>query len=62
MQGKPWMRWVEGIKETTGLRIEVLKEVSQDRKKWHEIVKERIKNRERTNIHRTQEEAMANHS
>jgi hypothetical protein len=55
------MCWVDGIKEATGLRIEALKEVAQDRKKWREIVKEKIKNRERTNVHRTQE-AMANHS
>jgi hypothetical protein len=27
------MPWVDGIKEATGLRIEVLKEVAQDRKK-----------------------------
>jgi hypothetical protein len=58
MQRKPRMLWVDSIKEATGLRIEVLKEISQDRKKWREIVKEKIKSREHTNIHRTQEEAM----
>jgi hypothetical protein len=60
-QGKPRMRWVDSIKEATGLRMEVLKEVAQDRKKWREMVQEKTKNRERTNVHQTQEEAMANH-
>jgi hypothetical protein len=53
---------VDGIKEATGLRVEVLQEVVQDRKKWRVMVEEKTKNRERTNVHRTQEEAMANHS
>jgi hypothetical protein len=51
-----------GIKEATGLRIEVLKEVAQDRKKWREMVEEKTKNRERTNVYRTEEEPMATHS
>jgi hypothetical protein len=61
-KGKPRMRCVDSIKEATGLRAEVLKEAAQDRKKWHEMVEEKTKNRKRTNVHRTQEEAMANHS
>ena len=32
-QGKPRMRWLESIKEATGLRLEVLKESVQDREK-----------------------------
>ena len=32
-QGKPRMRWLDRIKEATGLRLEVLKETVQDRKK-----------------------------
>jgi len=32
-QGKPRMRWLDNIKETTGLRLEDLREAVQDRKK-----------------------------
>jgi hypothetical protein len=32
-QGKPRMRWLDSIKEAMGLRLEVLKETVQDRKK-----------------------------
>ena len=32
-QGKPRMRWLDSIKEATGLRLEVFKEIVQDRKK-----------------------------
>jgi hypothetical protein len=32
-QGKPRMRWLDSIKEATGLRLEVLKEIVQNRKK-----------------------------
>jgi hypothetical protein len=31
-QGRPWMRWIESIKEATGLRLETLKETVKDRK------------------------------
>jgi len=31
-QGKPRMRWLDSIKEDTGLRLEDLKEAVQDRK------------------------------
>jgi hypothetical protein len=31
-QGKPRMRWLDSIKEATGLRLEALKETVQDRK------------------------------
>jgi len=60
-QGKPRMRWLDGIKEATGLRLEVLKETVQDRKKWRMLVEEKTRNRERTNMKGTQEKAMANH-
>ena len=33
-QGKPQMRWLDTIKEATGLQLDVLKETVQDRKKW----------------------------
>ena len=33
-QGKPRMRWLDSIKETTGLRLEDLREAVKDRKKW----------------------------
>jgi len=32
-RGKPWMRWLDSIKEATGLRLEDLREAVQDRKK-----------------------------
>jgi hypothetical protein len=55
------MRWLDGIQEATGLRLEVLKEIVQDLKKWRMLVEEMTRNRERTNIKGTQEKAMANH-
>jgi len=45
-QGKPWMHWLDSIKEATGLRLEVLKETVQDRKKWRILVEEKTRNRE----------------
>jgi hypothetical protein len=61
-QGKPRMRWLDSIKEATGLRLEVLKETVQDRKKWRKLVEDKTRNRERTNVKCTQKKAMANHS
>jgi hypothetical protein len=55
------MRWLDCIKEATGLRLEVLKEIVQDRKKWRVLVEEKTRNRERRNMKGTQEKAMANH-
>jgi hypothetical protein len=49
-QGKPRMRWLDSIKEATGLRLDALKEAVQDRKKWHMLVEEKTRNRERTNV------------
>ena len=49
-QGKPWMRWLDNIKEATGLRLDALKEAVQDKKKWHMLVEEKTRNRERTNV------------
>jgi hypothetical protein len=49
-QGKPRMRWLDSIKETTGLRLEVLKEIVRDRKKWRLLVEANTRNRERTNL------------
>jgi hypothetical protein len=48
--GKPRMRWLDSIKEATGLRLEDLREAVQERKKWRTLVKERTRNRERTNM------------
>jgi hypothetical protein len=56
------MRWLDSIKEATGLRLGVLKEAVQDRKKWCMLVEEKTQNRECTNVKLTQEKAMANHS
>jgi hypothetical protein len=49
-QGKPRMRWLDSIKEATGLRLEVLKGRVQDRKKWRMLVEDKTRNRERTNV------------
>jgi hypothetical protein len=49
-QGKPRMHWLDSLKEATGLRLEVLKETVQDRKKWRMLVEEKTRNRERTNV------------
>jgi hypothetical protein len=61
-QGKSRMCWLDSINEATGLRLEVLKEIVQDRKKWWMLVEERTRNWERTNMKWTQEKAMENHS
>jgi hypothetical protein len=49
-QRKPQMRWLDSIKEDTGLRLDALKEAVQDRKKWHMLVEEKTRNKERTNV------------
>jgi hypothetical protein len=36
------MRWLDNIKEVTGLRLDVLKEAVQDRKKWRMLMEERL--------------------
>jgi CRISPR/Cas system-associated exonuclease Cas4 (RecB family) len=48
-QGKPRMRWLDSIKEATGLPLEDLRKAVQDSKKWRAVVEERTRNRERTN-------------
>jgi hypothetical protein len=49
-QGKPRMRWLDSIKEATGLRLEALKETVQDRKEWRMLVEEKTRNRERAYV------------
>jgi hypothetical protein len=49
-QGEPRMRWLDSIKEATGLRLEDLREAVQDRKKWCTLVEEKTRNRVRTNV------------
>jgi len=49
-QGKPRMRWLDSIKEATGLRLEDLRGAVQDRKKWHTLVEETTRNRVCTNV------------
>jgi hypothetical protein len=44
------LRWVDSIKESTGLHLETLKETVKDRKNWHMLVEEKTRNRERTNV------------
>jgi len=44
------MRWLDSIKEATGLWLDALKEAVQDRKKWHMLMEEKTRNRERTNV------------
>jgi len=40
-QGKPWMRWLDIIKEAARLRLEVLKETGQE-KMVHDWWKKRL--------------------
>jgi len=49
-QGKPRIRWLDSMKEATGLRLEVLKQTVQDRKKWRMMVEGKTRNTERTNV------------
>jgi hypothetical protein len=49
-QGRPRLRWMDSIRETTGFGLEKLKEIVKDRNKWHRLVEEKTGNRERTNI------------
>jgi hypothetical protein len=49
-RGKPRTRWLDGMKEATGLRLEDLREAEQDRKKWRTLVEEKTRNRVRTNV------------
>ena len=49
-QGRPRLRWVHSIKESTGLRLGTLKETVKDRKKWRMLVEEKTRNRERKNV------------
>jgi len=44
------LRWIDSIKESTGLRLETLKESLKDRKKWRMLVEEKTRKRERTNV------------
>jgi hypothetical protein len=49
--GKPPMHRLDSIKEATGLRLKVLKQTVQDRKKWRRmLVEKKTRNRERTNV------------
>jgi hypothetical protein len=61
-QGKPWLWWLDSIKEATSLHLGVLKETVQDRKKLRMLVEEKSRNRRCTNVKWTQEKAMENHS
>jgi hypothetical protein len=47
-QGRPWLCWIDSIKEATGLRLQTLKETVKDRKKWRMLVEEKTRNREQT--------------
>ena len=44
------MRWLESIREATGLRLDALKEAVQDRKKMAHGGGGKDSNRERTNV------------
>jgi hypothetical protein len=48
-QGKPWMRWLDSIKEATSIRLEDLKGAVQDSYKRRTLVEEKTRNRECTN-------------
>jgi hypothetical protein len=45
-QGRPWLRWIDSIKEDTGLRLGTLKEMAKGRKKWRMLVEEKTRSRE----------------
>jgi hypothetical protein len=47
-QEKPRMRWLDSIKDATGLGLEDLNEAVQNRKKWSMLVEEKTRNRVRT--------------
>jgi hypothetical protein len=49
-RGKPRMRWLESIKDATGLRLEDLREAVQDVKKWRTLVEEKTRKRVLTNV------------
>ena len=49
-QGKSRIRWLDSIKEATGLCLSVLKEAVQDRKKWCMLVEVKTRIREHTNV------------
>jgi len=49
-QEKPRLRWLDSIKEATGLLLEDLRGAVKDRKKWRTLVEENTRNRERTNV------------
>jgi hypothetical protein len=49
-QGKPRRRWLDTIRETTGMRLDDLKEAVQDRKKWRMLVEEKVRSRGRTAV------------
>ena len=49
-QGKSRMRWLDSVKEATGLGLDALKQAVQDRKKWRMLVEEKTRNRERANV------------
>jgi hypothetical protein len=44
-QGRSRMRWLDSIKEATGLRLEDLREAVPDRKKWRTLVKGKTRDR-----------------
>jgi hypothetical protein len=58
-QGKPRMRWLDSITVATCLRLDVLDGAVQDGNTWRVLVEEKIRNRERTNVKRTQGKALA---
>jgi hypothetical protein len=49
-QGKPRTRWLDSIKEATGLRLEDLRESVKERKKWRTLVEEKTRNRVWTDV------------
>jgi hypothetical protein len=49
-QGKPRMRWLDSIKEATGLQLEDLRDAVQDREKCRTLVEEKTRDRVRTYV------------
>jgi hypothetical protein len=59
-KGKSHMRWMDDIKSATGLSVNDLNQLVEDRKTWNLLVNNIVKKRKRTNVY-SKEKATANH-
>ena len=49
-KGKLRMRWMDDIKSATGLSVNYLNQLVEDRKKWNLLVNNIVKKIKRTNV------------